>query len=65
MVVDDHPENIELLEAFLVPQGYEVVGATTGEEALKRLSSNEPMRSECRAPERAVRARGVRLGGGF
>lgn len=41
LAVDDHPENIELLEAFLVPQGYEVVRAATGEEALKRLSSND------------------------
>ena len=41
LVVDDHPENIALLEAFLVPQGYEVVRAATGEEALKRLSSND------------------------
>lgn len=40
LVVDDHPENLELLEALLVPQGYEVVRASTGEEALKRLSSN-------------------------
>ncbi len=41
LVVDDHPENIELLEAFLVPQGYEVAKAATGEEALKRLSGND------------------------
>ena len=41
LVVDDHPENIELLEAFLIPQGYEVVRAATGEEALKRLSGND------------------------
>jgi putative two-component system response regulator len=41
LVVDDHPENTELLEAFLVPQGYEVVTAATGEQALERLSSND------------------------
>jgi len=41
LVVDDHAENLELLEAFLAPQGYEVVRAASGEEALKRLSSND------------------------
>jgi putative two-component system response regulator len=38
LVVDDQPQNIELLEAYLVPQGYEIVTATTGEEALAKLS---------------------------
>jgi putative two-component system response regulator len=38
MVVDDQVQNIELLEAILVPQGYEVVKASNGEEALKELS---------------------------
>ncbi|MBF0235640.1 MAG: response regulator, partial [Desulfamplus sp.] len=41
LVVDDHPENIVLLEAFLIPQGYEVVSAASGEEALKILSGNQ------------------------
>jgi putative two-component system response regulator len=27
LVVDDQPNNIELLEAYLVPQGYEIVQA--------------------------------------
>ncbi|HBA59493.1 MAG TPA: two-component system response regulator [Elusimicrobia bacterium] len=40
LVVDDRPENIELLEAFLVPQGYAVIKASTGEEALQKLSAN-------------------------
>jgi putative two-component system response regulator len=40
LVVDDQPQNIELLEAYLVPQGYEVVKAANGEEALEKLSSN-------------------------
>ena len=40
LVVDDQPQNIELLEAYLVPQGYEIVKAANGEEALGKLSSN-------------------------
>jgi putative two-component system response regulator len=38
LVVDDQRENIELLEAYLVPQGYEIVKAANGEEALAMLS---------------------------
>jgi putative two-component system response regulator len=41
LVVDDQPQNIELLEAHLVPQGYEIVKATSGEEALGKLSDNQ------------------------
>jgi len=41
LVVDDQPVNTELLEAHLVPQGYEVVKAVSGEEALKILSNNQ------------------------
>lgn len=41
LVVDDLPQNIELLEAHLVPQGYEIVKAASGEEALKKLSDNQ------------------------
>ncbi|RJO60510.1 MAG: response regulator [Dehalococcoidia bacterium] len=41
LVVDDQPQNIELLEAYLVPPGYEVVKATSGEEALGKLSGNK------------------------
>ena len=41
LVVDDQPQNIELLEAYLVPLGYEIVKATNGEEALGKLSSNQ------------------------
>ena len=29
LVVDDVPENVRLLEAVLVPRGYDVVSATT------------------------------------
>jgi PAS domain S-box-containing protein len=38
LVVDDSPQNIELLEAYLVVQGYEIVKAENGEEALRKLS---------------------------
>ncbi len=41
LVVDDQPQNNELLEAYLVPQGYEIVKAATGEEALEKLSDNQ------------------------
>ena len=41
LAVDDHPQNTELLEAHLVPQGYEVVRAAGGEEALKILSGSQ------------------------
>jgi signal transduction histidine kinase len=34
LVVDDHPQNIELLKAHLVSEGYDVVAAGNGEEAL-------------------------------
>jgi class 3 adenylate cyclase/CheY-like chemotaxis protein len=41
LVVDDMPQNIELVEAHLVPQGYEVVKAQNGEEALEMLINNQ------------------------
>jgi PAS domain S-box-containing protein len=41
LVVDDQPPNIALLEAHLIPQGYEVVKAESGEEALEKLSGNQ------------------------
>lgn len=41
LVVDDRPQNIELLEAYLVPQGYEIIKAANGEEALEKLSGNQ------------------------
>ncbi|MHB1346726.1 MAG: HD domain-containing phosphohydrolase [Candidatus Humimicrobiaceae bacterium] len=37
LVVDDHPQNIELLEAYLEPQGYEIIKASNGEEAIDKL----------------------------
>jgi response regulator RpfG family c-di-GMP phosphodiesterase len=41
LVVDDQPLNLELLEAFLIPQGYEIVTAVNGEDALGKLSVNQ------------------------
>jgi PAS domain S-box-containing protein len=41
LIVDDQPQDIELLEAHLVPQGYEIVKAASGEEALEKLPSNQ------------------------
>ena len=40
LVVDDQFQNVELLEAYLVPQGYAIVKAASGKEALELLSSN-------------------------
>ncbi len=39
LVVDDLPQNVELIEAYLVPHGYEIVTATNGEEALAKAVS--------------------------
>ncbi len=41
LAVDDQPQNIELLEAFLGPAGYRVVPAESGEKALA-LVAQEP-----------------------
>lgn len=41
MIVDDQPQNIELLEAYLVPLGYEIVRAANGKEALRKLAVNQ------------------------
>jgi len=41
LVVDDQPKNIELLEAYLIPPGYEIIKAESGQEALERLSCNQ------------------------
>jgi PAS domain S-box-containing protein len=41
LIVDDQLQNIELLEAYLAPQGYEIVTASNGEEALRKLSGNQ------------------------
>jgi CheY-like chemotaxis protein len=41
LVVDDQFHNILLLERLLVRQGYEIIQAESGEEALKELSDNQ------------------------
>ena len=41
LIVDDYPQNLKLLEAYLLPMGYEIVKATNGEEALAKLSVNQ------------------------
>jgi serine phosphatase RsbU (regulator of sigma subunit) len=41
LVVDDQIQNIELLEAILAPEGYEIVKALNGEEALRKLSGSK------------------------
>ena len=42
LMVDDQPANIELLEALLSPGGYRLIKASSGDEALTYLESNEP-----------------------
>lgn len=39
LVVDDQIQNIELLEAYLAPLGYDIITAENGEEAIKKLTS--------------------------
>lgn len=38
LCVDDEPLNLKLLEAMLVPRGYEVIKAVNGTEALEKIS---------------------------
>ncbi len=42
LAVDDIPQNVRLLEAVLVPNGFEVVTAFTGEEALLQVLKEKP-----------------------
>ncbi len=41
LVVDDQANNTELLEAYLSPQGYDVITASSGKEALGKISGGE------------------------
>ena len=41
LVVDDEPWNVTLLEKHLLQEGYEVLKAFSGKEALKKVSENE------------------------
>lgn len=42
LVVDDVPQNVRLLEAVLVPHGYEVISAADGIAALDLVESSSP-----------------------
>src|SRR4249919_1696875 len=42
LVVDDTPQNVRLLEAILIPRGYTVVSAASGEQALDRVAEQMP-----------------------
>jgi two-component system sensor histidine kinase/response regulator len=42
MVVDDQPANLRAVSTLLVRSGYEVVTATTGEEALRLATGQVP-----------------------
>jgi DNA-binding response OmpR family regulator/two-component sensor histidine kinase len=42
LIVDDEPKNIELLEALLEPEGYTLIKASNGSEALSLLSNDVP-----------------------
>ncbi len=41
LVADDEPRNVKLMEAFLLPLGYRVVKAYSGEEALSLVSKED------------------------
>jgi CheY-like chemotaxis protein len=42
LVVDDTPQNVKLLETVLTGQGYAVISAVTGEQALTEVSEERP-----------------------
>jgi len=42
LVVDDTPANVKILVNVFVPRGYQVIEATSGEEALAKLASEQP-----------------------
>ena len=42
LMVDDNPDILELMAARIVSDGYEVITATTGEEAIKKAASEKP-----------------------
>lgn len=41
LIVDDQANNTELLEAYLAPQGYDIIIASSGKKALEKLSGGE------------------------
>ncbi len=42
LCVDDEKRNLELLEAFLMPEGYDVLFAKSGKEAVERVKRDRP-----------------------
>ena len=42
LIVDDQPDNINILSYFLVEYGFEIFVATTGEKALQRVEKIMP-----------------------
>ena len=42
LAVDDQPQNLRLLDAVLSPRGYQVVTATSGEQAVEKLGETVP-----------------------
>ena len=42
LCVDDTPQNLKLLEALLVPAGYKILKAESGEKALKIIQTKTP-----------------------
>jgi diguanylate cyclase (GGDEF)-like protein len=42
LVVDDHPDNVEIIDARLSSRGFTVETASNGEEALERVKANPP-----------------------
>src|SRR6267378_4687613 len=42
LVVDDVPRNVRLLEAVLTGEGYEVVSAGSGADAIEAIAANPP-----------------------
>ena len=42
LIVDDEPQILRALRAGLAAQGYEVIGASDGEEALDKASAEQP-----------------------
>src|SRR5574341_1244763 len=41
-VGDDEPDAVELLQEFLMAKGYEVITASDGEEALRKVKEDRP-----------------------
>jgi DNA-binding response OmpR family regulator len=42
LIVDDEPDAVELLQEFLTGKGYEVLTASGGEEALRKVKEERP-----------------------